>query len=44
MARSWEFQEDGSIGQSLTDMQDDSVRLFTQTAVEHNQFVTDGIR
>jgi hypothetical protein len=44
MRNSWGFQEDGSIGQSLSDMQDDSVRLFTQTAAEHNQLIQSGVR
>jgi hypothetical protein len=44
MGRSWDFLEDGSIGQSFADMQDDSVRLFTKTAGEHNQLIQDGVR
>lgn len=37
MQAKWAFNEDGSIGQSMADMQDPDVRLFTETARHHNQ-------
>jgi hypothetical protein len=36
MGRGWAFQEDGSIGQTLSDMKDPSVEIFTQAAAKHN--------
>ena len=37
----WAVHESGMISQSLTDMNDDSVRLFTETAMDHNQSIYD---
>jgi hypothetical protein len=37
----WAVHESGMISQSLTDIADASVRLFTETAMEHNQTIHD---
>jgi hypothetical protein len=41
MGVSWRITEDGCIGQTLADLQDPSIRLFTQTAALHNQAIRD---
>ena len=37
----WAVHESGMISQSLTDMTDASVRVFTEAAMEHNQAIHD---
>jgi hypothetical protein len=37
----WAIGDDGMIEQSLSDGQDSSVRLFTETAQHHNQAIQD---
>lgn len=37
----WGIHESGMISQSLTDMTDGAVRIFTETAAEHNQAIQD---
>lgn len=39
--RKWNLDDDGMISQSLTDMQDSNIRLFTETAQHHNQVIHD---
>jgi len=37
----WAVHESGMISQSLPDIADASVRLFTEAAMEHNQAIYD---
>lgn len=37
----WAIHESGMVGQSLTDMTDSSIILFTETAMVHNQAIQD---
>lgn len=38
----WGVADDGSITQSLSDMQDSDIRLFSEVASWHNQAIKDG--
>uniref|UniRef100_UPI003F4937B5 hypothetical protein n=1 Tax=Arthrobacter silvisoli TaxID=2291022 RepID=UPI003F4937B5 len=37
----WGIHENGMISQSLADMMDTSVQVFTETARDHNQAIQD---
>ena len=37
----WAIEMDGSIAQSLGDIQDSDIRLFTEVARSHNQAIID---
>jgi len=37
----WAIHKSGMISQSLTDMADSSVRIFTEAAMDHNQAIQD---
>jgi hypothetical protein len=37
----WSMDETGMIGQTLEDIQDSSIRLFTESAKSHNQALHD---
>lgn len=37
----WGVHESGMISQSIPDMIDGTIRLFTETAAEHNQAIHD---
>jgi len=39
--KEWAVHESGMISQSLTDITDSSVRLFTEAAMDHNQAIQD---
>lgn len=41
-SKTWELDDEGMFAQSLTDIQDSSIRLFTETARAHNQAIEDG--
>jgi hypothetical protein len=37
----WNLDDEGMMRQTLEDMQDPNVRLFTETAKAHNQVIAD---
>ena len=39
--KKWDIEHDGQISQSLSDMQDSNIRLFTESAKHHNQAIED---
>lgn len=40
----WAVENDGQISQSLSDMQDSSIRLFSEVASWHNQAIIEAAK
>jgi hypothetical protein len=40
-SHNWELSDNGMIGQSFGDIQDPNLRIFTETAQQHNQKIHD---